>query len=130
MRLRSRGFTIIEAMLAMVILLVGILAVAKVFTAAVLVRQKGTNLAIAENVITAKFEEMRRTNYDLLRPRFEGAFDVTDPASPTRVIGTGQVTMTELGTVARVMKVTISVEAGRVRGPRTGLKSATYVAER
>lgn len=130
MRPRCRGFTIIEAMLAMVILLIGILAIAKIFTAAVLVRQKGTNLAIAENVITAKFEEMRRTNFDLLRPRFEGTFNVTDPASPTRVIGTGWVTMQTLGTVARVMKVTISVELGRVRSTGTGLKSITYIAER
>lgn len=127
---RVKGFTIIEAMIAMVVLMIGILAVAKMFTASILVRQKGTNLAIAENVITARFEQMRKTRFELLQSQFAGTFNVTDPAVPTRVVGTGQTTMTQLGTTARLMKVTINVNIAKVRGPQTSLKSTTYIAER
>jgi len=130
MRLKSKGFTLIEAMIAMVLLLVGILAVSRLFTAAVFARQKAQNLTIAQNVITAKFEDMRQTRFDLLQSRFPSPFYVTDPAVPTRNIGTGTITMTPAGTTNRVMVVTIQVEIGRVISSRTILKSTTYIAER
>lgn len=139
MKRRTRGFSLIEAVIAMVVLVVGILAVAQVFMTAVFARQKGGNLAIAEDRITGIFEKWRGIRLDRLDGeeikldmedgQEDGKFPVTDPANPDRNVGTGQVTMEELA-VERLMKVTIAVEVGKVRGPQTTVTSTTYFVKR
>jgi len=126
---RTRGFTLIEAMVAIVLLVVGILAVAQAFTASIFANQKAKNLTIAQNAITLRFEQMRNTGFDLLQSKFPGNFSVTDPDRPGKVVGTGQVTMQRLGQFMRVMKVTISVTVGSVRGSMASLTSISYIAE-
>lgn len=60
----SAGFTLIEASIAIAVLLIGLLAVIQLFPFAFKIIGDSQNTAIASNITLSKIEEMRSNSYD------------------------------------------------------------------
>ena len=63
MRERENGFTLIEVVVAMAVLLIGILAMAKIFPSIIKSGQYSSETTIAANLIQAKIEEVFYSDY-------------------------------------------------------------------
>src|SRR3990172_2874825 len=91
---RNKGFSFVEMIVALVILVFGIATMATLFTAGVLAMQKSHNVQLATNAAQERIEQMRRVSLVSLTPdNFPPTFTVTNPQSGAE-IGTGTVTIT------------------------------------
>ena len=80
----NRGFSLLEALLAIAVILVGILAIVKIFPLAFQVSQAAAKATIATNLAQAKIEEIFYLDYDNITL---GALEAkhrlsADPANP------------------------------------------------
>ena len=80
-QLTKSGFTIVEVLIAMVVLLVGVLGVIQLFPAGLNASKESKNETITSDLVQAKLEELKAMNYDDVSS--EGRARVsTDQANP------------------------------------------------
>ena len=128
-RKKSRlGFTIIEVLIALVVITVGITAVASMLMTAIITRQHAANLKIAEDVLQTRTEAMKRSAFDRLREDFEGSFDVVDPEDATHVVGSGTTSFEDFNGDPDALKTVTEITMGYTREQQVTLRSVTIFA--
>ncbi|GEM_PF-2854007 len=111
------GFTLVEMMIAVVLLVVGILAVAMTFNLGVLASADSENVQRALAIAQAKMEEVVNTDPDSVT----GSGPTADSTFPTY-----DVTVTVTGTNPKQVDVTV---AWTPQGGQTSLALVTQVAD-
>ncbi len=76
---RDKGFTILEILVSLVILLIGILALARLFPVSLRANKQGQDIIRATFLAQQKIEELRRDNDDLTNPLIDTIRDLTTP---------------------------------------------------
>jgi len=79
---RNRGFTILEILISLVILLIGILALARLFPISLRANKDGQDLITATFLAQQKIEELRRDNNDLTNPLIDTIRALVTPQPP------------------------------------------------
>jgi prepilin-type N-terminal cleavage/methylation domain-containing protein len=126
MNQRERGFTLIEVMLAVVLLTIGVMAL--VGSSALVTRMigKGKESTLAVQVATARFEKLRNIASSTTPPCTAGTFvsgnATTSGVAETWVVGAAPATGT-----GRV--VTVSVTYRDNRGAITDSRSTTFLCK-
>ncbi len=133
-RRASRGFSLLEVLIGLVLLAGGIALMASMFTTAILGLAKARNNQIAANAAASLVDRMRQVGINSLNyDNFPATFAVNDPNSPTKKVGTGQLTITPVTAgqavpVYFVIEVTTTVTGTKATSGRT--KLVTYIAPR
>lgn len=104
---RNQGYTLMELMMAIVVLLIAMVAIMGVLTAAVVAHQKAVSRRAALNAATAQIEELRRVPVPDLT---SGTFDVEGLANSAGPVGAVTVTPTASSSMS---VVTVTVEWDR-----------------
>jgi len=79
---RNKGFTFLEILISMVVLLIGILALARLFPVTLRANKDGQDLITATFLAQQKIEELRRDNDDLTNPLIDTIRALTTPQPP------------------------------------------------
>jgi len=112
----------------------GIALMASMFTTAILGLAKARNNQIAANAAASLVDRMRQVGINSLNyDNFPATFAVNDPNSPTKKVGTGQLTITPVTAgqavpVYFVIEVTTTVTG--TKGTSARAKLVTYIAPR
>ena len=129
-----RGFSLLEAIIGLVLLAGGIVVLASMFSASTLAVEKSKNNQIAADAAGGLVERMREVGINSLNyTNFPATFNVYDPADPTKQVGTGTLTITPvmLGQSQPVyFEISIATTVTGTRGMRGDARVVTYIAPR
>jgi len=134
-RRRGRGFSLVEALVALLLLAGGVALLASMFSAANLALVKARNSQIAADAAAGLIEQMRRVGAGSLNySNFPQNFNVYAPDDPTKIIGDGQLTITPVyygGNPQPIYyEVTVRTTVIGTRGTRGTAQVVTYIAPR
>jgi prepilin-type N-terminal cleavage/methylation domain-containing protein len=131
MNQRERGFTLIEVMLAIVLLTIGVMALAGSSALVTRMIGKGKESTIAVQVATARFEKLRTIAGSTTPPCQAGAGFVSGSASAS--LATGGVSETWVVGAAPAAgsgrDVTVSVTYRDNRGTITDTRTTTFLCK-
>lgn len=122
-----RGFSLIEAMIALVVMMVVLAGIVRMFTAAQLCNRKARNLRLAAYCAQQVIERARVTSFDqITAANFPSPFDIKDPLDANRVVGQGQVSIQPYPTGSPGTNPKIVVVSTKVGYTRRLTANATF----
>ena len=128
-----KGFSLIEAMIALMVMMVVFTGIVRMFTAAQLCNRKARNLRLAAYSAQQVVERARVTSFDqITAANFPSPFDIRDPSDPNRVVGQGQISIEPYptgnpGTNPKI--VVVSTKVGYTRRLTANTTFRTVIAE-
>ena len=127
----SRGFSLIEVVLAMLILTFAILSLAELFILSVKVNNTSRDSTSAASIGAEKMEELKRTPYAELTPG--GSLDPEEPVEDFHEMGTGDFLIlwkieadTPIAGVKKINVKTVSLEDQKSRVGKKNVVLITY----
>jgi len=130
-----RGFSIVEMLVALVILVFGIATMAALFASGVLAMQKAHNIQLATDAAQERIEQMRRVSLSSLNStNFPPTFTISDPDTGEPV-GSGTLTITpqETGSsppIEQWFLVEVTTRVGFTKATQGSVRLVTYITPR
>lgn len=136
MRRRRSGFTLIEVLIAIVLLAAGLVAVSAAFLSALVSNQKAENLRIANDAVEKKMEAVRAAPFSALNnSQFPSPFDIYDPKStalPPLKIGSGTIKFSGWpagSSTPGLLKVEVTGQVGGTRATQASSRAETVIGD-
>jgi len=131
---RRPGFSLVEVLIALMVLAAGIVVVMSTFTAATLGVQKARNGRIAADAGSSLIDQMRAAGINSLNyANFPADFQIPAPGNPSTQVGTGHLVITPVYEGQQMpvyFEITVTTRVTGTRGTSANAKLVTYIAPR